>query len=299
MKHSICGLAISLAASMAFAQPAFFGGVSYETDKDDFSAWRVRAGAVDAANTTSYLGAEGLWFQLSQGAWSRDIGGAAVVARQQTADGLGWNIEAGLVGYSSYVRPVGEATWALKPWEAGRVELIGAAGLVDTQAAIEQGIGQTFLAASIEQQLMPRLSIIGLAGAQLFTDDNERAHVRARLVYDFVPDYGVTAQARWRWYHDSSDAVTAYFNPNHYQQVLGVLALRQSVGGWLVTGAAGAGRELIDGSSQPSYLVEARAEGFIGKARLSLNAAYTRSAGYVGTPGYWYSLFGATVIVPF
>jgi hypothetical protein len=106
-----------------------------------------------------------------------------------------------------------------------------------------------------------------------------------RLVLDVLPDEGVNLQARWRQYRNSkTDVGGAYFDPQSYQQWLGVLGFRKRYSGWTTSGAVGAGREYIhDGgtTTQPTYLAELRSEGPIaGDMRLALLAVYNRSAGF-------------------
>jgi hypothetical protein len=156
----------------------------------------------------------------------------------------------------------------------------------------------------VEQKLDERLTVIALAGYQPFTDGNDRAHLRARLVWDVLPDEGINLQARWRQYRNSKvDVGGAYFNPESYQQWLGVVAFRKRLSGWTTSGAVGAGREYIRNvgtTTQPTYLAELRAEGpFAGDARLAVAATYNRSAGFSNSSDYWWGLVSATIILPF
>lgn len=289
----------------AWAQTfAGLGNLAYETDADSFHATRARVGGLFRyASPYDYLGVAAQATHYSQSGWSENASGVVGLWRDQKRDTLaGVNVEAGVVRVAGYTRAVGDAVWSLRPAEGTGIELLAAAGLVETQSAIEQGIGYTFWGASIEQALTDRFTVVALGGYQPFTDDNHRVHFRARLIWNALPEHGVTAQFRWRQYDNSkTDVGGAYFNPDHYQQWLGVLAFRKRAAGWIWSGAAGGGQENIDHSTtQTTWLAELRGEGPIGgDARLAVNAVYNRSAGFSNSPDYWYALFGVTLMVPF
>jgi hypothetical protein len=92
--------------------------------------------------------------------------------RHQQGDTLaGINAEAGVVRVAGHTRPVGDVVWGFRPAEGTGIELLAAAGLVETQSAIEQCIGYTLWGASIEHALTERLTVIALGAYQPFTDD--------------------------------------------------------------------------------------------------------------------------------
>lgn len=291
-------------ASAQSASFAGLGNLAFETDADEFHATRARLGGLlDYASPFQYLGVAGQTAHYSQSGWSENASGVVGLWRNQARDTLaGINLEAGVVRVAGYTRPVGDVVWSLRPAEGTGVELLAAAGLVETQSGIEQGIGHTFWGASIEQKLAERFTAIALVGYQPFTDDNNRVHFRARLIWDAVPEHGITAQFRWRQYDNSKvDVGGAYFNPDDYRQWLGVLAFRKREAGWIWSGAAGGGQERTDhANTQTTWLAEVRGEGPIGgNAWLAVHAAYNQSAGYSNSPDYWYALVGATLVVPF
>lgn len=282
------------------------GSVAGETDADHFSTLRLRAGGLFAYQSPlQYLGVAAQQNLYSQSTWHAHATGVVGLWRDQARDTLaGINAEAGVVEVAGHTRPVGDASWRLLPGSGTAVELLAAGGLVETRAAVEQGIGYTFWAATVEQQLAERVTVIALAGYQPFTDGNDRTHLRARLVLDVLPEEGVNLQARWRQYRDSkTDVGGAYFDPESYQQWLAMVGFRKRHSGWTTSGAVGAGREYIRNggtTTQATYLAELRTEGPIfGDARLALLAVYNRSAGFSNSPDYWWGLVSATLIVPF
>jgi len=283
--------------------------VNVETDSDHFTTLRLRAARLtEFTSSLNYRGVAAFETRYSQAGWQRNAAGVAFLWRSQDMKTLnGINAEIGVVRVAGYLRPVGDITWRLRPSIKTGVELIAAAGLVETQSAIAQGIGYTFWGASIEEQLTPRLAAIALVASQTFTDGNQRSHVRARLIWDALPDDGVNLQVRWRGFHSSQDGVPgAYFDPARYRQWLLMAGMRKRFSGWLTTGSLGAGRETIHNSNsnnsttRPAYLAELRAEKTIaGDALIAVHALYTRSAGFSNSSDYWFATIGVSMIVPF
>jgi len=307
MRRIARALLFTCLCATAQAQPfAGIASVVGETDADGFSAIRLRAGALfDYQSAWRYFGVAAQENLYSQSGWHENAHAVLGFWRDQNRDTLsGVNVEAGVIQVGGHTRPIGDMTWNLQPTTDTTFEFLGAAGLVETQPAIEQGIGYTFWGVAAEQKLTDRVTAVALAGYQPYTDGNARTHFRARLIWDALPEEGVNLQARWRSYRDSeTDVGGAYFNPQTYNQWMGVVGFRKKLAGWTTTGAVGAGQEHIQNSgttTQPTYLAEVRAEGPVaGDARLALQAAYNRSAGFSNSPDYWWGLVSVVLIVPF
>jgi hypothetical protein len=299
----VAALAFVLAVA-AHAEPAALGNMDVSSDTDGFHAARVRIGGLYPYG--SYLDHFGVAIQTtrySQSDWSRNAGGVVGLWRDQDPRTLaGINAEAGVVQVAGHTRGVGDVTWGLRPAPDTGVELIAAGDLVGTQKAIDRAIAYGFLAASVEHTFAERFTAIGLAGYQSFTDGNDRVHLRARLIWQAVPDYGVNVQLRWRQYESRREDVDgAYFNPDRYRQWQAALGMRRRLGSWVWTGSLGAGRETINGTdTHPVRLAEIRGEGALtDRLRLALYAIYSRSTGYVDSPDYAYRQVGLTLIYPF
>ena len=272
-------------------------------DNDGFHASRARIGALYRYdNPWSFAGAAVQSAAYSQGEYRKDVESILGVYRDQRRDTLaGIDAEAGLARVSGHLRPIGDATLRLATSLESAVDLIASADLVETPQALDEGIGYTFAAVNVEQQLGSRFTATGLAGHQWFTDGNSRDHLRARLIWLALPDDGVTLQLRYREYWSGKEDVGgAYFNPENYRQALIVSAIRKRYEGWIYGGTLGAGREKSTGvDSRPSYLAEANAEGpLAGPLRILLRAGYYRSAAFIDNPTYAYRLFTAQVILP-
>ncbi len=317
-----CAAALALAwTATARADPAAPGGaqvqsapvtgavaaiasVDVASDTDGFHSTRFRAGALYPY--VSYFDHVGVTVQdirYSQSGWSRDAAGIVGRWRKQDPNSLaGIDAQAGVVRVAGHTRAVGDATWSLRPSADTGFEMIAAGDLVETQKAIERGIAYGLFAASAEHSFAGRFTAIGFAGWQPFTDGNDRSHLRARLIWQAVPDWGLNAEFRWRQYRSSKDDVGgAYFNPDRYRQWVGAVSMRRHLGAWTLAAALGAGRETIDGSdTHPVRMAELRAEGALAAdLRLVFHAGYNRSTGYVDAPDYSYRQAGITLIRAF
>ncbi len=300
-------LALALAGGVrAAASPDFaaLGNVDVSSDTDGFHATRLRLGGLTPY--AAYFDYTGVALQetfYSQGDWRRDSTGVVGLWRKQDPKTLaGVDAEAGIIQVAGRTRAVGDATWSLRPATDTGVDLIAAGDVVATQKAIERGVAYSLVGASVEHTFAARFTAIGVAAYQPFNDGNDRSHLRARLIWQVVPDSGINAELRWRQYTSSRDDVGgAYFNPERYRQWTGVLAIRRHTGSWTVSGAIGAGRETIDGTdTHPVRSAELRAEGALArKLRLAIYALYNRASGYVEGPDYAYRQAGITLIRAF
>jgi hypothetical protein len=157
-------------------------------------------------------------------------------------------------------------------------------------------------AASIEQQVVERVTAIAMLGNMYFSDTNTRPMVRAKLIYDLVPDYGVTAQLRYRQYRDTNTTVlNNYFNPDHYSETMIAFGARKRLSGWMLSGTAGVGRQKV--SQDPStttqlYELAATSPVASNDYYFKTRAGYGKSAGFLG-PNYFYRYVMEEIIFPF
>jgi hypothetical protein len=300
----LAALFVLLAAAGASAQSAALGEISVSGDADHFGALHLRTGVLTGYTSPfHYAGIALQTTRYTQSGWHRDAPAVLFLWRNQKRDTLAGTIaEAGVVHIEGRTRVIGDATWSLRPNRHTGIELLAASGLVETRRALENATAHAFLGISAERQLGQRVTLIGLAGHQRFTDGNERLHLRGRVIWLMVPEQGISAQLRWRQFRSNQrDVGDAYFNPGHYREWQAGVVMRKHHAGWIWYGTVAAGRETIDGrSSRPTALAEVRAEGAFGKrAYVVLNASYNRSAGFGIAERYWYRVIGASVMVPF
>ncbi|MGE5088696.1 MAG: hypothetical protein ACM3QY_06190 [Candidatus Levyibacteriota bacterium] len=291
-------------AAAPSAAPALLGSVDVSSDTDGFHWTRLRAGGLfPYASYFDYAGLAVQDTRYSQAGWSRDAAGIVGLWRKQDPRTLAGVIaEAGVVQVAGHTRAVADATWSLRPAPDTGVELLAAGDVVTTQKAIERGVAYGFFGASVEHAFADRFTAIGLVAYQPFTDGNDRTQLRARLIWQVVPESGFNAELRWRGYRSSkSDVDGAYFNPDRYEQWVGGLTLRRHIGSWTLGGGVGAGRETVNSTDRhPVRMAELRAEGALDPAlRLVFYALYNRSTGYVDAPDYSYRQAGVTLIHPF
>ena len=302
-------LLVLLTGYGGLAHAQWVGGLANvvgETDAENFTAVRVRAGGLfDYTSPMKYLGVTVQTSEYSQSGWKQNVSGVVGLWRNQASDSLvGVDAEFGVVKVGGRTRALGDVTLGLRPALNTGVEFLASAGLVETQAAIKQGTGHSFWGVTVEQALTESLTAIALAGYQPFSDGNDRTHLRARLVWDALPNQGLNLQARWRQYRSSkTDVGGAYFDPEKYQQWLALVGFRKRFPVWTASGALGAGRETIrsgETMTKPSSLAELRIErALTGDAKLAMQASYNRSAGFSNSPDYWYALLGANLVVVF
>ena len=294
----------ALAASAAHAQTALLGDVSSSGDAEHFHALRLRAGDLfHYVSPFDYAGAAAQTTHYAQDGWRDDAPAVLLLWRRQDRATLAGTVgEAGVVRVAGRNRLIGDATWSLRPQKRTGLELLLAGDLVETRGALENATAYTFAGASVEREVTPRFTLIGLAGYQRFTDHNDRLHLRARAIWMLVPEHGISAQLRWRQYESGQvDVGGAYFNPRHYREWQGGLAIRKRHLGWIWSGTLAAGREQVDGDRwNTTALAQVRAEGALPRGlRLVAHASYDRSAGFAAGQGYWYRVVGVNVVVPF
>ena len=294
----------AVARAAGASQAAALANADVSSDTDGFHTERVRAAALwSYASWLDYAGIAIQNTRYAQDHWSRDAAGVVGLWRRQDAATLaGIVAEGGVTQVAGHTRVIGDADWSFRPAKDTGVELMAAGDVVGTEKAIERGIAYGFYAASVERRLADRLTGIALAGYQSFTDGNGRTHLRARLIWQALPDQGVNIELRWRGYRsEQNDVGGAYFNPDRYRQWQGVGALRRHVGSWTISGALGAGEETVNGTeTHPVRTAELRAEGGLPRGmHVAVHAVYNRSTGYVASPDYAWREGGVTLIVPF
>jgi hypothetical protein len=275
-------------------------------DSDHFRSARLRAGLL-VQHRSAYdfiaLGLGGARYE--QNDWSTErytVLGA--VRKTERTTGAGLVASLGLSQVDDHLRAVADATWNVRFSQVTGVELIGQRDFVETRAGLEAGTMTNFAAASVDHTVADRLTLVGLAGLQYFSDDNRRAHLRGRAIYVLVPEQGLAAQLRGRIYESSRPGGALYFNPENYEQGDIGLRLRRALGGhWRLLAAAGVGQERIErGESQRTYYVEARAErSFASDLWLLLSYVLDHSSGSDASSGadYKWQYFRAVMVMPF
>jgi hypothetical protein len=215
---------------------------------------------------------------------------------------LGYNLNVSYNVQNGYQLLTTDSNYGFRVTDSTKAEVFVARDRVETQNSLNNGIYYTFAGASIEQQIMGRLAAIVMAGNMYFSDTNTRPIVRGKLVYDLWPEYGLTAQLRYRQYRDTNtDVPNNYFNPGEYMETMFALGFRKRVSGWMLSGTAGLGKQMVN--QDPSTLTQLFE--FAATSPVASNDYYFKtrvghgkSAGFLG-PNYYYTYFMEELIFPF
>jgi hypothetical protein len=296
--HAANAAAADDAPSMA-AGPTVFAS----TDNENFSTRRVGAEffpsvrGQDAATGVRYRHHE-----FSQDNWSRSGEQVSFVARGPLVVGVrAWQAEAGLMTEGGHTLLTMDGSYVLPIAQGTSAEFFINRDFVETRAALDQGINFTFVGGSLEYQVHPKVTLIGTAGYQRFSDDNERKHARFKAVFQPDLDLGLTFQYRYRYYNSSpNETRRAYFNPERYQENMLLAGWRYRSSGWVTSVLAGAGSQTVaDTPRGPSRLFEVGIDSPLKERQvLALRAGYMRTAAF-GGPDYRYQYVQANWTVRF
>jgi hypothetical protein len=282
------------------------GGIDtvYTTDSDHFRSARLRVGALvhyKSPYDVIAVGGGGTYYE--QNDWSKErYTLAAAVRKLDRATGAGVVATAGVSSVGDHQKLFGEGTWNVRLSQATGLEFIGQRDFVETRAALDAGTMTNYLAASVDHAPSDRFTVIGLAGVQWFSDDNQRTHLRGRAIYAVLPEQGLSVQVRAQGYESSSPGGGLYFNPDRYERADIGLRLRRSIADWRVLAAVGGGQEWIDHTVRnPTSYAEARGQrSFANNLTLALTFAYYRAseADSAGSGAYNWRYFRVLFIIP-
>ena len=273
-------------------------------DSDHFYSARLRAGILlrhESAYDFAGLGIGAASYQQRE--WSAErYSLVGALRRTERATGAGVVASAGISEAADRWRIIADATWNARLSPSAGFELIGQRDLVETRAGIDAGTMTNFVAASIDYAASERLTLIGLGGLQVYSDNNWRPHLRGRAIYTLMPEQGLGLQARARGYDSNGTAPATYFNPERYVQADVGLRLRRALGDWRMLAAAGFGEEDVEGVERKgTYYLEARAErGFGNNLWLALSYVLDHSSGSdAASADYTWHYFRAVLVIPF
>lgn len=287
------------------AEPLAAGGtLFYSSDSESFSSRRTSA---DLMGSFSHLdGKTGLRYidhHYSRGDWSRSGQQLRFVTHhidRKTADG--WLLETGVLRQGTHQLLTLDASYRKTVSPATSIEAFASRDIVETRNALDLGTRFNFAGLAVDQRLTSKLTAVGLAGWQAFSDDNQRRHLRARLIYQPSLDLGLTLQLRYRYFDSSkNDVAGAYFNPSRYDETLLAVGWRQRAGDWRTAITAGAGVQQVNRDDRSgTRLLEATAERQMAGYALRVRAGYSRAAAAAATdPDYWYRYAAGELIFPF
>jgi hypothetical protein len=300
-----CGFATTcvlglLATAQSGAAPALESDTFYSTDKAGFETIQQLVGwDIHRIDNEHYVGValEDAHYSGPGFGTSDDRAYLRFADTRPNKDGTAWKWNAQL-GFDQRT-VVGNFEIYDERADKSRAELYGERDIVATREGTDLGLYSTLIGVADDFQLTPRLSATASAAFEDFTDDNTRDLARARLVYVVAPDYGISAQLRTRYFHDSDPNEFDYFSPRWYAEYVPTIAMRRFIDGNQFYVAIGYGRQRTsDRNWNPDTLIEAS------WTSPDRGRWFTRlSVGYTNTPvntndGYAYRYVNAQIVVP-
>ena len=290
----------SPASKMAISAPNTY----IASDSEGFSTYKYNAGFLPLyEHGEKYTGVSYQHNYFTQSGWDSSAEVYTLLTKAiNPRTGLGYNANIGYNLQNGHKLITTDSNYGFRVTDSTKAELILNRDRVETQNSLNNGIYYTMGAASVEQQMLERLTAIAMVGNMYFSDTNTRPLVRAKLIYDLVPDYGLTAQLRYRQYRDTNTTVpNNYFNPDHYTETMIAFGARKRISGWMLSGTAGVGRQKV--SQDPStttqlYEFAATSPVASNSYYFKTRAGYGKSAGFLG-PNYFYRYVMEELIIPF
>lgn len=278
--------------------------VYISSDSENFSTYKYRAGYIPLyEHGEKYTGITYQHNYFTQGNWNSTAEQYTLLTKAiNPRTGLGYILNIGYNQQNGYKLVTTDSNYGFRVTDTTKVEAFVNRDRVETQNALNNGIYYTMGGASIEQQIMERLSAIVTGANMYFSDTNTRPILKAKLIYDLLPEYGLTAQLRYRQYRDTNTNVANnYFNPATYNETMIAFGFRKRVEGWVLSGTAGVGRQNVNQDpSTTTQLFEFAATSPVAsndyyfKTRLG----YGKSAGFLG-PNYFYRYVMEELVIPF
>lgn len=271
-------------------------------DSDDFHVTKVGTGILPFYESgQNYFGIQASDNRYSSPEWAKTGGQASLVQRSiNTLTGLGSATSLGVSSLYGKELLIADMTYSAPINKTLSYEAFFFRDWVETRNSLTNGISHNYYGGSLEKRFAKDWTVIGLLAQQKFSDSNIRNHVRAKLIYDLLPDKGINVQLRHRQYRNSHERTINYFNPNEYHETMAALGWRKRIQSWQLSGVAGLGRQKInDDPHTTSRLLEVEAVSPIFyKIFLRSKVGYSDSASF-GGPDYSYKYFRADLIFKF
>lgn len=286
-------------SKQAIALPNAF----FSSDSEGFSATKLGTAYLPLyTHGDRYSGLLYQWNSYSQNGWTAE--GSQVGLMTKSVDprtALGYHVNLNYNEIKDHSLLTTDSYYAFQAASATRAEVFLSRDRVETQNSINNGIYYTLGGLSVEQQLTERFVGVLTAGNMYFSDSNTRPFFRVRAIYDVLPEYGISAQIRYRQYRDTNTSVANnYFNPDNYKEAMVALGVRRFINGWRLAALVGFGRQQVNQDpSTNTQLIELNATSpHAGPVFSRTRLGYSKSAGFQG-PDYAYSYFMQELIFTF
>lgn len=194
------------------------------------------------------------------------------------------------VGYNGHT-VLGSASMRRSDWSR---ELFVEREVVETPRGLDEGVYYTFVGGSLDLPAGANDVFNLMAGAQKFSGDNIRLHLRGTYVHVLMPKLGVSLQLRARYYHSTVPGEFDYFSPKDFVQVLPVVQMRRfDRSGWMYLAALGYGvQKPTGGDWQGARLADLKVQSPAHSNRLQAFAElqYSNNSLTGASAGYHYVL---------
>ena len=273
------------------------------SDSEGFNAYKLGGEYLPLyQHGDNYTGISYQYSKYTQNQWSAQASQYGITSKSidpRTALGYIANINAN--NLNGHTLLTTDSYFGFNATDTTRMEAFLSREWVETQSSLNNGIYYTLGGISVEQKIVDGLSGVITGGNMYFSDSNTRPFIRANLIYDILPEYGINVQARYRQYHDTNtNVVNNYFNPDNYNEGMLAIGMRRFVQGWMLAGTLGLGRQRVNSDpSTGTQLAEINATSpYAGPAFFRTRLGYRKSAGFQG-PNYSYTYFMEELIIPF
>ena len=296
VSFSVC--ADEVKPSFAIEVPSFL--ISH--DSENFDVKRITLGALPFyQDALHYQGVQVSDFSYSNKDWSKSSSQVNYINQSiNKKDYLGYTVNVGIKNLGQHNLVTADMNYGAKLTETTSTEVFFNRDYVETVNALNAGIYYNYYGASIQQAFLNRFTLIGLVAQHQFSDDNTRTHIRAKLIYDVLPEYGINLQLRHRRFTNSDEPKGNYFNPDQYFEDMLALGFRKRIEGWMISSLVGAGKQKVNGDQMTdTMLVEAELTSpLVNRFYLNSKVGYSESAGFNG-PDYRYQYIQANLIYNF
>jgi len=278
--------------------------IYFSSDSESFSTYKYKAGILPIyEHGEKYTGITYQHNYFTQGSWSSTGEQYTLVTKAiNPRTALGYNLNIGYNTENGHQLMTTDSNYGFRVTDTTKAEVMINRDRVETQNSLNNGIYYTMGGASVEQQLGERFTVVAMGANMYFSDTNTRPIARAKLIYDLLPEYGLTAQLRYRQYWDTNTSVpNNYFNPNQYIENMVAFGARRRISGWMLSGTAGVGRQSVNQApSTTTQLYEIAATSPVASDDyyFKTRAGYGKSAGFLG-PNYFYRYVMEELIIPF
>ncbi len=278
--------------------------VYFSSDSEGFSTYKYKAGYLPLyEHGEKYTGITYQHNYFTQGSWNSTGEQYTLITKSiNPRTALGYNLNIGYNTENGHQLVTTDSNYGFRVTDSTKAEVMVNRDRVETQNSLNNGVYYTLGGVVVEQQVLERLTAILMGANMYFSDTNTRPIVRAKLIYDLVPDYGLTAQLRYRQFRDTNTNVANnYFNPSSYNETMIAFGARKRIAGWILSGTAGVGRQTVNQDpSTTTQLYEFAATSPVASNDyyFKTRAGYGKSAGFLG-PNYFYRYVMEELIIPF